>query len=1011
MKNIFISLALIAYSMSLTGQEVKYNTPGAGNPIVPGYFADPTIQKFGDTYYLYATTDGNGGGLGPSQVWISKDFVNWSIQPMNWPKTHYIWAPDVIKGKDNKYYMYYCQPCQIYCGVSDTPVGPWKNLLGDDEAVLVPDRYVKMSITLDGQTFIDDDGSAYLYWGTWGIYPNHGCGVGKLNADMKSFSDTTLIPNTQAIDFFEAPYVFKRNGIYYFTYSSGSCHDQTYRVQYATSKVGPMGPFDFADNNPILETSADKTIHGPGHHSILKEGDEYYIVYHRHDIPNSTRGMHRQIAADKLTFDKEGRINKIAGGHQGVGYLQKNTHPYTNLAFGKKVKASSYYNDNFKFEYAVDDNNATLWRPLTTGREWIEIDLASAMDVDRIWTQFEYATSFYQYFIETSLDGKIWKLFADRRENTSAGSPMVDAGKAKARYVRLTVTGNEKNGMSGAIWNIKVFNEGKKTISAEIKPFNGQSTKSAPARKGLIFELNADDYPMSGAVNRLINRKDKTTGFNAIGHKVPVRLKDRKSAFIFNGLQEFRSDFPLPETFLGNSPYSLMAWVYVDQLSVNECIVDLTNAGGELEKVVLGYGTDPAAGIISHHGGYEDMGVAGLKASERWSLLSVVFDGYMEKIYIDGELVKEKDIVLRLPQSDFITVGKKFRDNQVFKNSLHSLALYDTALDASSVKAYYTSSIPDSPLLADANNMSDLSDFNSELLVRPVSPQVVRLNLNMESNEAALSFLFENLTTGKSSGWTSKFEYLDFSLHSNQKYQYQVKVKDTFGNMKTLGPVEVLMDEKRFRCLSDDFSKPCDLVKRGVNGIAWTGLSGYRLEEIDVQIKDGQLSMSSMERNFQLPGQDNGPLLYREVEGDFLAEVEITDFSGLKEKKGVSFNEGGLMVVLNEASEGKEQNIMHLGTFPYYGVGNILTVLSHGRVQYRNDKGWELDRFLQVERCGSKFYFRTSQDGEQWKDMPGSPVMYQAVPSQKIKVGLYQATYTPSRGAVTFDNYKFWEKQ
>ena len=110
-----------------------------------------------------------------------------------------------------------------------------------------------------------------------------GCGVGKLNLDMKSFSDTTLIPNTQITDFFEAPYVFKRNGIYYLTYSSGSCHDNTYRVQYATSKTGPMGPFTFADNNPILATNADETIHGPGHHSILKEGDDYYIVYHRHN--------------------------------------------------------------------------------------------------------------------------------------------------------------------------------------------------------------------------------------------------------------------------------------------------------------------------------------------------------------------------------------------------------------------------------------------------------------------------------------------------------------------------------------------------------------------------------------------------------------------------------------------------------------------------------------------------------------------------------------------------------
>ena len=47
-------------------QNEKWNAPGNGNPIIAGYFADPTIKKFGDTYYIYATTDGNGGGLGPS---------------------------------------------------------------------------------------------------------------------------------------------------------------------------------------------------------------------------------------------------------------------------------------------------------------------------------------------------------------------------------------------------------------------------------------------------------------------------------------------------------------------------------------------------------------------------------------------------------------------------------------------------------------------------------------------------------------------------------------------------------------------------------------------------------------------------------------------------------------------------------------------------------------------------------------------------------------------------------
>ena len=138
--------------------QAAFNAPGTGNPVIPGYFADPTIKKFGDTYYMYATTDGSGAGFGPAQVWTSKDFVNWTLMPMNWPDSHWIWAPDVMQHSDGKYYYFYCQPCIIHCGVSETPRGPWKNILGDSEAVLIPDRFVTNAITLAGQTFVEDDG-------------------------------------------------------------------------------------------------------------------------------------------------------------------------------------------------------------------------------------------------------------------------------------------------------------------------------------------------------------------------------------------------------------------------------------------------------------------------------------------------------------------------------------------------------------------------------------------------------------------------------------------------------------------------------------------------------------------------------------------------------------------------------------------------------------------------------------------------------------------------------------
>ena len=432
----------------------KHDAPGTGNPVIPGYFADPTIKKFGDTYYMYATTDGSGAGFGPAQGWTSKDFVNWTLMPMNWPDSHWIWAPDVIRHTDGRYYYFYCQPCIIHCGVSETPRGPWKNILGESEAVLVPDRFVTNAITLDGQTFVDDDGSVYLYWGTWGIYKGFGCGAGKMTPDLKGFTETRLIPNTEAVDFFEAPFVLKRNGIYYFMYSSGSCHDHTYRVQYATSDH-PLGPYEY--KGCILETNEDGTVHGPGHHSILKEGDDYYIVYHRHDNPHSNRGFHRQLCMDKMEFEADGSIRKVIPTHEGVGALAPSVVKSENLALGAGVRASSCYDDNFRAEYAVDDNNGTLWRPRGMGQEWLEIDLGSSREIQTVWTQFEYGTQFYQYLIETSVDGKHWSVFADKRNNHLAGSPMVDFGKAEARYVRLTFTGGQKNGFGGAVWNVKVF--------------------------------------------------------------------------------------------------------------------------------------------------------------------------------------------------------------------------------------------------------------------------------------------------------------------------------------------------------------------------------------------------------------------------------------------------------------------------------------------------------------------------------------------------------------------------
>lgn len=850
-------ILLLGNGLSAKAQELKYDSPGTGNPIIPGYFADPTVVKFGDTYYVYATTDGNGGGLGPSQVWTSKDFVNWTLMPMNWPTTHWIWAPDVMKRGD-LYYLYYCQPCQIYCGVSETPRGPWKNLLGFPEAVLVPDRLEPMAITLDGQTFVDEDGSVYLYWGTWGIYPKHGCGVGKFNPDLKSFEKVSLIPNTQAKDFFEAPYVIKKDGIYYFTYSAGSCHDHTYRVQYATSKTGPMGPFEFPENNPILETNADGSIHGPGHHSILEVNGEYYIVYHRHNNPQSTRGMHRQIAVDKLVFTGDGRIEKVKPTHEGVGFLGENTNPFPNLAYGKTVRASSVYNDNFKAEYAVDDNNGTIWRPSKGfGEEWLEIDLGKVETVRRVQTQFEYATSYYQYKIEVSKDGNTWQLFSDKTGNTLAGSPMTDYGDAEARYVRITLTGNEEQGQISAIWNIKVFSgakmdppqilvhleaenlgdrfdswknqdgmlggffkaegqpqlkviEGKAglvlpagtfltssfrmpegfytgqpwTVSytvfgtsvevlkgimswqpgtknklkikqpddtrtwhnvvrvsdgktervyldgkevaqskslrkgesshlkigtadqefvlANLRIYNrvlepaevrydaemkyNRPREAAAAPQGLLLHIDAQDYNAGMALSKVANKGGMKGEMVVTEGSLPVRLKQNRMAFEFDGTKGLRSSFRLPRTISGVGNYTIAAWVLNPEVEENECIADLNSGEGELNKVVLGYGKNAASGVACHYGGYEDIALQKMPEAGQWHHMVLTNDGYAETVYVDGKQMAHKDMVLRLTPEGRICIGQRSDGQWGFSGYLSEVKIYDYALKSGEVK-------------------------------------------------------------------------------------------------------------------------------------------------------------------------------------------------------------------------------------------------------------------------------------------------------------------------------------
>ena len=124
MKNYYLSLLfLLIYSFSFS-QESSYFDSKNRNPVIPGHFADPSLIADAGKYYLYAT---NVSKYMEPVVWVSDDLNNWEVKSLGITGEHLFWAPSVIKGNDNLFYLYYSNGydfrCHLYIGQSAT--GPW----------------------------------------------------------------------------------------------------------------------------------------------------------------------------------------------------------------------------------------------------------------------------------------------------------------------------------------------------------------------------------------------------------------------------------------------------------------------------------------------------------------------------------------------------------------------------------------------------------------------------------------------------------------------------------------------------------------------------------------------------------------------------------------------------------------------------------------------------------------------------------------------------------------------
>ncbi|MCP2243958.1 Beta-xylosidase [Lentzea aerocolonigenes] len=284
------------------------------SPVLPGYNADPNIVRFGDTYYIYATTDGFPGWSSTSfNAWSSKDLVNWTkhekildLGPgVSWADSR-AWAPTIAQ-KNGKYYFYFCADAKIGVAVSDSPTGPFTDVLGKPLIASNPNG----GQAIDPAVFTDDNGQSYLYWGNGEAY------VVPLNADMTSF-DATKIKHVTGLDGFrEGLFMTKRGGTYHLTWSIDDTGSENYRVGYATV-TGPMLD-GLVNRGVILEKDPSLGILGTGHHSIVQAPgtDDWYIAYHRFAIPGGD-GTHREVTIDRLRFNSDGTMAKVVPTLQSI---------------------------------------------------------------------------------------------------------------------------------------------------------------------------------------------------------------------------------------------------------------------------------------------------------------------------------------------------------------------------------------------------------------------------------------------------------------------------------------------------------------------------------------------------------------------------------------------------------------------------------------------------------------------------------------------------------------------
>lgn len=315
-----LTVLLASASLSVFSQsKITAKEPSVpGNPVITEkYTADPAAIVYQDTVFLYvghdqAPPEKNFYEMHEWLIYSSTDMVNWTEraavnvrETFDWAKDD-AWAAEVIE-KDGKLYWFVTVSHKdihgkaIGIAVADSPTGPWKDALG--HALITNDMTTDTKISwddIDPTVFIDDDGSAHLFWG------NTICYYAKLKDNLLE-----LDSEIQYIDlphFTEAPWVHKKGDFYYLSYA----YKFPEKTAYAMSE-SIQGPWKFQG---ILNEVAGNS--NTNHQAILEYKGKDYFIYHNGSIPTHGGSFRRSVCVDYLYYNPDGTIQKIIMTSEGV---------------------------------------------------------------------------------------------------------------------------------------------------------------------------------------------------------------------------------------------------------------------------------------------------------------------------------------------------------------------------------------------------------------------------------------------------------------------------------------------------------------------------------------------------------------------------------------------------------------------------------------------------------------------------------------------------------------------